>query len=73
MQTLQNLSGREVAYAAEPPKGVLRNPQQPYDVDVLIVVTTVFFAIATASMAIRLYTRAFIVHMLVIDDCKSNS
>lgn len=54
----------------DPPPGVVRDINQvPADAP-LVIVTAIFFPLATICMGIRVYTRAAIVCKLSFDDCE---
>ncbi|KAK8867636.1 hypothetical protein PGQ11_006214 [Apiospora arundinis] len=57
-----------ILYAAAPPFGVTRNPDEPHQATTLVVVTGIFLPLAVISMAIRTYTRAAIVRKVAFDD-----
>ena len=57
-----------VAYGAATPPGVVHDPDQAFQANVLVGITGVFLPIAAALTGIRLYTRACIVAKLSIDD-----
>jgi hypothetical protein len=59
-----------VMYSMDPPSGVARDINQDAESSPLVVITAVFFPLATICMVIRVYTRAFIVCKLSFDDCK---
>ncbi|KAF4966450.1 hypothetical protein FZEAL_10657 [Fusarium zealandicum] len=57
-----------VVYLIDPPPGEVRDIHQPHEAVPLITVAAVFFPLATISMAVRVYTRAALVHKLSFDD-----
>lgn len=59
-----------ILYAANPPEGVERNPNQSPDAAVLTVVTGIVFPLAAISMLIRMYARIVIIKKVAFDDCK---
>lgn len=60
-----------VLYPMDPPPGMVRDVGQAAESAPLVVITAVFFPLATVCMVIRVYTRACIVCKLSFDDCKS--
>jgi hypothetical protein len=59
-----------VLYPMDPPLGMVRDIEQAAESAPLVVITAVFFPLATLCMVIRVYTRAFIVCKLSFDDCE---
>lgn len=58
-----------VLYAADPPEGVERNPNQEPEAAVLTVITGITFALSTISMITRLYGRIVLIKKFAFDDC----
>lgn len=59
-----------VLYAADPPEGVAREPDQSPDASVIIAVTAIVFPLATISMFIRMYARIVLIKKVAFDDCE---
>ncbi|KAF0640558.1 hypothetical protein FPSE5266_10085 [Fusarium pseudograminearum] len=57
-----------VLYPMDPPPGMVRDVGQAAESAPLVVITAVFFPLATVCMVIRVYTRACIVCKLSFDD-----
>ncbi|KAK8128726.1 hypothetical protein PG984_009834 [Apiospora sp. TS-2023a] len=57
-----------VVYAAAPPKGITPNPDETHQANTLVVITGVFMPLAVITMAIRFYTRGFIIKKIAFDD-----
>ncbi|KAL8339022.1 hypothetical protein RB598_007371 [Gaeumannomyces tritici] len=55
-------------FAAPPPPGVTPDPNQPWSVTILLVVSAVFYPLAVATTVIRVYTRGWMVGKLSVDD-----
>lgn len=59
-----------VMYAADPPEGVARDPDQTPNASVIIAVTAVVFPLATLSMFVRMYARIVLIKKVAFDDCE---
>lgn len=59
-----------VLYAADPPEGVERDPDQKPEAAVLTVITGITFALSTISIFTRLYGRTVLMKKFAFDDCK---
>lgn len=60
-----------VLYAADPPDGIERDPDQQPEAAVLTVITGITFALSTFSIITRLYGRIVLMKKFAFDDCRS--